>query len=81
MSGFWMAYIYANPVNFVFVWVPVTRDKVVKVQEPLPNPIYIWAFWYLWTQTIQKPDILVRFSNVVDIRLVTWLDWAGLFNI
>ena len=29
--------IFANPVNFVFVWVPVTRDKVVKVQEPLPN--------------------------------------------
>ena len=29
--------IYANPVNFVFVWVPVTRDKVVKVQEPLHN--------------------------------------------
>ena len=29
--------IYANPVNLVFVWVPVTRDKVVKVQEALPN--------------------------------------------
>ena len=29
--------MYANPVNFVFVWVPVTQDKVVKVQEPLPN--------------------------------------------
>ena len=29
--------MYANPVNFVFIWVPVTRDKVVKVQEPLPN--------------------------------------------
>ena len=23
--------IYANPVNFAFVWVPVTWDKVVKV--------------------------------------------------
>ena len=31
------ALIYANPVNFVFVWVPITWDKVVKVQEPLPN--------------------------------------------
>ena len=30
-------YIYANSVNFVFVWVPVTRDRAVKVQEPLPN--------------------------------------------
>ena len=30
-------YAIANPVNFVFVWVPVTQDKVVKVQEPLPN--------------------------------------------
>ena len=29
--------INANPVKFVFVWVPLTRDKVVKVQEPLPN--------------------------------------------
>ena len=29
--------IYANPVNFMFVWVPVTRDTVVKVLEPLPN--------------------------------------------
>ena len=29
--------IHANPVNFVFVWVPVARDKVVKVKEPLPN--------------------------------------------
>ena len=29
--------MYANPVNFVFVWVPITWDKVVKVQEPLPN--------------------------------------------
>ena len=27
----------ANPVNFLLVWVPVTRDKVAKVQEPLPN--------------------------------------------
>ena len=25
------AFINANPVNFVFVWVPITRDKVVKV--------------------------------------------------
>ena len=33
--------IHANPANFVFVWVPVTRDKVVKVQEPLPNS-YSW---------------------------------------
>ena len=31
------ATIYANSVNFVFIWVPVTWDKVVKVQEPLPN--------------------------------------------
>ena len=30
-------HIYANPLNFVFGWVPVTRDKVVKFQEPLPN--------------------------------------------
>ena len=30
-------YIHANPLNFVFVWVPVPREKVVKVQEPLPN--------------------------------------------
>ena len=29
--------MYANPVNFVFIWMCVTRDKVVKVQEPLPN--------------------------------------------
>ena len=33
--------IYANPVNFVFVWVPVIRDKVVKVQEPLPNRLLL----------------------------------------
>ena len=29
--------IHDNPVNFVFVWVPVTRDEVVKVKEPLHN--------------------------------------------
>ena len=28
---------HANPINFVFVWVPVTQDKVMKVQEPLPS--------------------------------------------
>ena len=28
--------MHANPVNFVFFWVPRNRDKVVKVQEPLP---------------------------------------------
>ena len=33
----WNWFINANPVNFVLVWVPVTRDKVVKVQESLPN--------------------------------------------
>ena len=31
------SFIHAIPVNFVFGWVPVTRDKVVKVQEPLPS--------------------------------------------
>ena len=31
------SFIHAIPVNFVFGWVPVPRDKVVKVQEPLPN--------------------------------------------
>ena len=29
--------MHANPVNFVFVLGARNRDKVVKVQEPLPN--------------------------------------------
>ena len=33
----WFLWMHAKPVNFVFVWVPVIRDKVVKVLEPLPN--------------------------------------------
>ena len=36
-ANFRVSVMYANPVNFLFVWVPVTGDKVVKVQEPLPN--------------------------------------------
>ena len=37
--------IFANPVHFVFVLGARNWDKVVKVQEPLPNHL-IYTFQY-----------------------------------
>ena len=51
--------MYANPVNFVFVWVPVNRDKVVKVQEPL----FIWAFPTLSLLSV-KYNLIKRLNGI-----------------
>ena len=58
----------------VFKWF-IGIDHFIYTQKLF----YMWSFWYLWTQTIQKPDMLGPFENRTN-PVFGWLLTCLLFK-
>ena len=62
----------------MFVWVPVNRDKVVKVQEPLPNcliklqqEVDSWSIFHIFYICYKNVKVLTNIIQYYSINETT----------